>query len=494
MRALLTAAHVDRWERVMILTDPELAEALEEELAPRFAATTDPRFAGPVDVILATVAAARAHRDALRACLDLNPEALRFLLTCEGESEEGDEASLWELGRPAGQAMRASWIVVRFPPARSLVDIVREALLEREIARRLSSSMLDALAAAGIDDELAGRHGIDELADVLVRRCQALRSVTTCVVLRGAGDAEHPVNGFGDWVGPPRRGEWEVREPLPDGDAVAVARGTGIAAAEVVRFMFSRAARWASAETMAELAERMSTSAEARNRLLIMSRQATVGATASVLVQQLASLVQAKVTAENELADFVRAHAAPGDPILEAVLDVRSCSQRVVALFRALRTFLASSQRPRRCTIGDVVTPAVTLTGAAMRVAEVAIAPLPGDPIVVDEQLAVQAVVAILRNAMEASGPGGHVRIAAHIEAGMLHLAIDDDGPGVSETARRHLFHPFFTTKPSPMHSGLGLAAAAEILRQHGGKIAHQPLEGGGAGARFVLSFPLAEG
>jgi signal transduction histidine kinase len=46
-----------------------------------------------------------------------------------------------------------------------------------------------------------------------------------------------------------------------------------------------------------------------------------------------------------------------------------------------------------------------------------------------------------------------------------------DDGPGVAEAVRAHLFDAFVTTKPVGRGTGLGLAVCREIAEGHGGWI-----------------------
>ncbi|HEY6877999.1 MAG TPA: ATP-binding protein [Polyangiales bacterium] len=69
---------------------------------------------------------------------------------------------------------------------------------------------------------------------------------------------------------------------------------------------------------------------------------------------------------------------------------------------------------------------------------------------------------------------------------GWLVLEVRDDGIGISEHVRAHLFEPYFTTKPQG--TGIGLASAYGIVRQLGGRITvdSEP----GQGTRFIVVLP----
>lgn len=97
-----------------------------------------------------------------------------------------------------------------------------------------------------------------------------------------------------------------------------------------------------------------------------------------------------------------------------------------------------------------------------------------------------QAVVNVLRNAIDVSPAGGAVVVAAAMRDGWAEIAVADAGPGVPVAHREAVFTPFFTTKPEG--TGLGLAIARQFVEAHGGSIAVE--QGDGGGATFVLRLP----
>jgi signal transduction histidine kinase len=103
-----------------------------------------------------------------------------------------------------------------------------------------------------------------------------------------------------------------------------------------------------------------------------------------------------------------------------------------------------------------------------------------------------QALINLVKNATEASlesgvptaGQPAPVRVRWSREGDGVAIEIEDDGPGVAETA--NLFVPFFTTKAGG--SGIGLVLSRQIVEAHDGELslASRP-EGRGAVARVVL-------
>ena len=105
-----------------------------------------------------------------------------------------------------------------------------------------------------------------------------------------------------------------------------------------------------------------------------------------------------------------------------------------------------------------------------------------------DEQQMKQAVINILKNAMEAMENGGTltVRTYALPDTGETVIEISDTGPGISAKAMHNIFNPYYTTKPRG--TGLGLPITNRIVKAHKGKIEMRNKEGGGA--VFMIKLP----
>lgn len=99
----------------------------------------------------------------------------------------------------------------------------------------------------------------------------------------------------------------------------------------------------------------------------------------------------------------------------------------------------------------------------------------------VDASQLEQVVLNIFRNAIDATGRHGAIRIS--FADGVL--AIADSGPGIAESVRADLFTPFFTTKRDGR--GLGLTIVQEILANHGLPFSLENAAGGGAEFRVIF-------
>jgi two-component system, cell cycle sensor histidine kinase and response regulator CckA len=118
--------------------------------------------------------------------------------------------------------------------------------------------------------------------------------------------------------------------------------------------------------------------------------------------------------------------------------------------------------------------------------------PVNADPAHLEE-----LILGLVRNAKEAVGRCGTVRIAIdHLPAmkidgsrkmGWVQLDVSDSGQGMDWETLTRAFHPFFTTRPDPEDRGLGLAVSCGIIRQNGGTMKIYSAPGCGTTVRVWL-------
>ncbi len=106
-----------------------------------------------------------------------------------------------------------------------------------------------------------------------------------------------------------------------------------------------------------------------------------------------------------------------------------------------------------------------------------------------DEEKFLHVAANVVKNAMDACGPGGSVTVTLSRSPGFVSMTVSDTGPGLSPETLDRAFEPFYTTKPQG--SGLGLATALAVVREHGGSMTlanRQP----GPGAVCTVKLPAA--
>jgi signal transduction histidine kinase len=81
-----------------------------------------------------------------------------------------------------------------------------------------------------------------------------------------------------------------------------------------------------------------------------------------------------------------------------------------------------------------------------------------------------QALLNLVRNAIQASRTGGRIVISVEQREGEIVISVVDEGNGIPEEKRKHVFEPFFTSRQKG--TGLGLALVKNVVEAHGGTIA----------------------
>jgi signal transduction histidine kinase len=107
-------------------------------------------------------------------------------------------------------------------------------------------------------------------------------------------------------------------------------------------------------------------------------------------------------------------------------------------------------------------------------------------PCPVDEREASRALSNAIKNAIEAAGPNGHVTVSSlMVNNDYVALQVDDDGPGLSQEKKSHLFDEISTKEDG---NGLGLLVMKKVMTQHQGKLEFK--ETPGHGLRVEFHFP----
>ena len=98
-----------------------------------------------------------------------------------------------------------------------------------------------------------------------------------------------------------------------------------------------------------------------------------------------------------------------------------------------------------------------------------------------------QVFINIIDNAIKYSNEGGHVLVEAHEEDNCIHIKVIDTGVGIPEQDIDHVKEKFFKSNTTVRGSGIGLAVADEIMKQHNGLLFIESKEGVGTTVTVVL-------
>jgi signal transduction histidine kinase len=154
----------------------------------------------------------------------------------------------------------------------------------------------------------------------------------------------------------------------------------------------------------------------------------------------------------------------------------QSALERIAVIVRRLLTFSRRERTTReRVSARDTIGEAVELVRHRLSRGRLELA-ITGSEDVPDhidcEALELsQVVVNLLSNAIDASPPGGVIRIEVTGREGWVEIVVSDQGPGVPDKATDRIFTPFFTTKEVGKGTGLGLAISKNIVENYGGRI-----------------------
>ena len=112
-----------------------------------------------------------------------------------------------------------------------------------------------------------------------------------------------------------------------------------------------------------------------------------------------------------------------------------------------------------------------------------------------DVQLIIQVIVNIVNNAIKYTPVGSNIVLRAEKDGDMVCVGISDDGPGIADETKKHLFDLFYTASQGKGDDrrglGLGLHLCRSIVLAHGGTI--RVKDNVPHGSVFVFTLPLEE-
>lgn len=187
------------------------------------------------------------------------------------------------------------------------------------------------------------------------------------------------------------------------------------------------------------------------------------------------------------LEDIMKREARASDWEDDLRRGLRVIAERSDALSRFMRDYSRLARLPKP-QLREVSVDTLVRTAAGLeRRAPVEIVPDQDVVLNVDPDQLQQALINLIRNAVDASTEtGGTVRVGWTRNGASLNLFVQDEGPGIANPS--NLFVPFFTTKPGG--SGIGLALSRQIAEAHGGTLSLRNRDEA-KGCEAILTLPL---
>lgn len=223
-----------------------------------------------------------------------------------------------------------------------------------------------------------------------------------------------------------------------------------------------------------------------REEMMRLDRLASLGKLSAGIAHEVRNPLTGISLLLDDLHD--RAAAASDDQVMikKAVAEI----ERVERLINALLNYSSPARVEfRQSDLNQVVHDTVYLMRRQCERQKVHIGTNTGEPIPFrfDPEKIKQALLNIIRNALDAMPDGGEIRVATSFAADHATIAVSDTGPGIRETDLPLIFEPFFTRKGAG--TGLGLSITQRIVEEHHGRISVESTEI--SGTVFTLKLPF---
>jgi signal transduction histidine kinase len=171
--------------------------------------------------------------------------------------------------------------------------------------------------------------------------------------------------------------------------------------------------------------------------------------------------------------------------VAEAARGIREECETLETVVRRFMEFArAETLRPAALELGRTLSRVIARESRARPGGQVTLNAEGVPSIEADEELLERAFENLIRNARDAAGGAGHVRVDTSLDGENVVITIADDGPGMSVEMRARM-RPFFSSKPGGL--GLGIPIAMKIVALHQGQVILADNRPRGLAVRVVL-------
>jgi len=223
-----------------------------------------------------------------------------------------------------------------------------------------------------------------------------------------------------------------------------------------------------------------------REEMMRLDRLASLGKLSAGIAHE----VRNPLTGISLLLDDLHDRSATGSADQQMIKKAVNEIDRVERLVNALLNYSSPARAEFRvCDLNQVVNDTVLLMRRPAERSGVSILLVSGEIALFrfDPEKIKQALLNIVRNAVEALPAGGSIRISTLTSGETAVIKISDDGPGIRGDDLPLIFEPFFTRKGAG--TGLGLSITQRIVEEHRGRILAESFPAGGT--TFTIELPL---
>lgn len=253
--------------------------------------------------------------------------------------------------------------------------------------------------------------------------------------------------------------------------------------------------------TVVDISQRMAAEDEARRhheQINRFSRASLLGEMTASLAHELNQPLSAIISNANAGMRFIDSEKSDLEMMREILVDVAADGHRADEIIRNVRSTIQKGSAVRnRIELNDVVTKVkhIVQSEAMARSCEVSTS-LANDlpPVEANPTQIQQVLINLVGNAFDAMNrtPVSNRKVeltTEHNGDDTVRVAVRDHGIGIPNGSSEQIFEQFFTTKEGGL--GMGLAIARSVVEAHGGNIAAENVDGGGA--RFSFTLPACD-